>query len=283
MRQAAGPNGILSAISSLRGWISPDKKKKKSLLYVSDEGAGMVNIYSVPKYTEVGQITDGIDEPEGLATDKKGNLYVTNIGGDTVTVYKPGQTSPFLTLAEPNEPVSVAVGSNDDVYVGDFSGAVEVFAPGATSPSRRLTNAALEYVLGLGVDASNDVYAAGLGASGAAVVEYADATGTGTNLGLTGLSVPAGAFIDNNKNLAISDFGDDEVLIYPPGETSPSSTFSAPSPDRSGVNKAKNEMYIPEGDSDALGVYDYPTGTLVTTIDIGNFAAGAALSPAPKP
>ena len=26
----------------------------------------------------VGQITDGIDQPEGLAVDTKGNLYVAN-------------------------------------------------------------------------------------------------------------------------------------------------------------------------------------------------------------
>lgn len=272
-------------MSAVHGWMSPDKKKKKKqLLYVSDEGAGTVNVYSVPKYTEVGQITSGINEPEGLATDQKGNLYVSNIGGNTVTVYKRGQTSPFLTLTEPDEPDAVAVGSNGYVYVADIEGGIDVFPPGVTSSSNRLTNADLEYgVIGVGVDASNNVYGAGTGAAGGAVVEFANASGGGTNLGLTGLSVPSGAIVDKNKNLVVSDFEANEVLIYPLGKTSPSSTFSVPSPDRININKKENEIFAPEGSNDGLGVYDYPSGTLVTTISIGNFTAGAALSPAPKP
>jgi hypothetical protein len=45
------------------------------------------------------------------------------------------------------------------------------------------------------------------------------------------------------------------------------------------MNEADNEISVPEGDRDRVGLYTYPAGKRVTTIPIGGFAAGAALSP----
>jgi DNA-binding beta-propeller fold protein YncE len=96
----AGPNGVgPNRLSTLRGWMSPDVRRKTALLYVSDVGANLVDVFSVPGYKRVGQITKGIDEPEGLAVDQKGSLYVPNYKSGTVTVYKHGATSPSLTLS----------------------------------------------------------------------------------------------------------------------------------------------------------------------------------------
>jgi hypothetical protein len=283
-RHGIGPNGVLSHISVLRSWISPDRKKKKKLLYVSDEGQGIVDIFSVPKYSLVGQITNGIDQPEGLATDKKGNLYVSNLSGNTITVYKPGATSPFLTLTESEGPDDVAVGSNGYVYAADSGGGVAVYPPGATSPTTRLTNSAIVSATGVAVDASNNVYTDGSTSNGGAVVvEYANASGSGANLGLTGLEEPSGVIVDKNNNVVVSDFGLSEILIYPPGQTSPSGTIAAPSADRSAINKAENVIYAGLGFNYGAGVYDYPSGTLVTTISTGGFTAGAAISPAAAP
>ena len=278
-RHGIGPNGVLSHISTLRGWMSPDRKRKKKLLYVSDEGQGIVDIFAVPKYSMVGQITDGINQPEGLATDKKGKLYVSNLSGNTITVYKPGATSPSLTLTDSDGPDDVAVGSNGYVYAVDIAGGIDVYPPGATEPSTRLTNSALTYAAGVAVDASNNLYADGTNGSGGAVVKYANASGSGTNLGLTGLSEPSGVIVDKKNNLVVSDFGLSEILIYPPGQTSPSGTITVPSADRSAINKAENVIYGPEGFNYGVGVFDYPGGTLVTTIPVGGFTPGAALTP----
>lgn len=290
MRNGVGPNGILSHVSTRPGWMSPDKKKKKKLLYVSDEGQGYVEIFKVPSYSMVGEITNGINEPEGIATDKKGNLYVSNLGANTVTVYKPGKTSPSLTLSETSGPDDVAVGSNGYVYAGDVEGGIDVYPPGATSPKTRLTSSDLAYVVyAVGVDRSNNVYGAGFGAAGAAVVEYANASGSGTNLGLTGLENPSGVIVDDNNgprrrpHVIVSDVGLNEILVYRPGQRSPARTITALGADRSALNKTENEIFVPEGSNDEVGVYDYPSGTLVTTIPIGDFTSGTALSPAPAP
>jgi sugar lactone lactonase YvrE len=279
--------------------MSPDIKKKKKLLYVSDAGTeghekhGRIDIFSVPGYSLVGQIRKGVDGPDGLTVDKKGNLYVANGFNRTITVYKPGTTSPSLTLTQPKSygPLDVAVGSNGYVYVSDTYGGVDVYPPGATSPSTRLHNPALTHAGGVAVDASNNVYADGTrNSTQGAVVKYANASVTGTNLGLTGLNYPAGVIIDKNKNVVVSDWGQSEILIYPPGKTSPSETIAVPFPDRSAINKSENLVFAPEGSYYycpscyfVVGVYDYPSGTLVTTIGIGGQATGAALSPAPTP
>jgi hypothetical protein len=149
MRDAVGPDSVLSQISTPRSWIAPDIKKKKKLLYVSDAGVewhekhGRIDIFSVPGYSMVGQITKGVDGPDGLTVDKKGNLYVGNGFNRTITVYKPGSTGPSLTLTQSYSPRDVAVASNGYVYVSDAYGGVDVYPPGATSPSSRLSNPAL--------------------------------------------------------------------------------------------------------------------------------------------
>ncbi|MGA9420505.1 MAG: hypothetical protein WBV40_15280, partial [Candidatus Cybelea sp.] len=93
---AGSPNQ--TQLSAPRGWMSPQTTPTE-LLYVSDSADSVIDIFSVPNYSMVGQITDGINQPEGLATDETGNLYVSNLRGKTITVYQPGRTNPSLTLA----------------------------------------------------------------------------------------------------------------------------------------------------------------------------------------
>lgn len=261
--------------------MSPETAQK-GLLYASDARQNVVDVFSVPDYSMVGQITDGINQPEGLAVDGSGNLYVANVTGDTITVYQPGTTSPSLTLTESDGPLDVAVASNGYVYAGDHGGGLDVYPPGATSPSTRLTNSLFSRAAGVGVDESNNVFAAGdIGATRGVVIEFVNGSGSGTNLGLTGLVEPTGVIVDKNNNLIISNFKRRKIFIYPPGQTSPSGKIGVPFPDRSAINQAENKIYVPEGDRNRVGVFTYPAGKLVTTIPIGAFASGAALSPAP--
>jgi hypothetical protein len=269
--------------STIRGWISPTAKAP--FLYVSLSEQSVVDIYSVPSYSLVGQITDGIDFPEGIATDKAGNLYVTNLEGGTVTVYPAGQTSPSRTLDDANGPIDVALTKNKYVLVGDNGGGIDVFPPNASSPSSRLTNPYLAQVGGVGADAHNNVYAVGNNVSYApVVVEFKHLGGSGTNLNLSDLVAPSGVLVDSRGNVVISDYSLPGVNIYPPHSSSPSATIAnTESPGRSAFNKAESLIYVPEGTTYAVNVYDYPGGSLVTTITTTGFTRGAALSPPAKP
>jgi hypothetical protein len=277
--------------------MSPDGKKTNALLYVSQtQGTtgGLVDVFSVPKYSLVGQITDGIDHPQGLAVDKHGNLYVANLNPDTdtVTVYKPRETSPFRTLTGSDGPLDVAVGNNGYVYVGDEGGHVDIYPPGATAPSRRLTNLNLAYVGGVAVSSSNDVYAAGQSPyyssyyPNSVVVRFTKARGSGKNLRLTagpsGLlkGMLSGVIVDGNHLIVTAfNYRNGAIFTYVLGQTSPSSKFMVLLPVHPALNKAENKIYAPStynhGDT---GVYDYPSGKFVTNIQDGD--TGAALSPA---
>lgn len=285
--RSVGPNGPLPReLPARRGWIVPNKKNQ--LLYVSNEESSEIDVFSIPSDKLTGQITDGISQPEGIATDKNGNLYVADLGSDTVTVYPHGSTSPSQTLTESDGPDDVAVTEDGHVLAGDIDGGVDVYAPGASSPSSRLTNPDIGSVDGVGVDRHDNVYAAGENDSGGpVVVEFANMSGSGKNLNLTGLLGPTGALVDKKGNLVISDYELPGINIYPPGSTSPSATIAnSEDPDRSALNKKENLIYVPEAFNGSVNIYKYPSGTLLTTISLSgssNFVSGTALSPAPKP
>lgn len=73
--------------------------------------------------------------------------------------------------------------------------------------------------------------------------------------------------------LIVSDVDEGLILIYARGQISPSSTFTAPYPEHSAINKAENEIYVPAHYyyPDQVDVYDLPSGTFVTTVSVGGY------------
>jgi hypothetical protein len=138
-------------------------------------------------------------------------------------------------------------------------------------------------VAGVAVSSSNDVYAAGGSGNSSyatpAVVEFAKASGSGKNLGLRGLSGRLPGVIVTATDLIVTDFDAGEILTYPLGHTSSSSTISVYEPVRPALTNAEHKIYIPSTNSGNTGVYDYPSGTFVANIQGGD--TGAAFSPAP--
>lgn len=141
-------------------------------VYVSDEGASAVFIYpaGVNNPSPTATITDGIDDPLGIAVDASGSLYVANqaggSGSGSVTVYKAGSTHPSLTITEVSNPNSVAVDSHGTLYVGEnASNTTEIaeFAPGATSPTKTVFPTDITgfpFMGGMAIDKAGNLYAA---------------------------------------------------------------------------------------------------------------------------
>lgn len=82
------------------------------LIFVSDPSSGVVNIFpqAGTNQNRVGQIS-GLNQPQGLATDIAGNLYIANTARSDVLVYAPPYTrAAALKLADPGKsPFGVAV------------------------------------------------------------------------------------------------------------------------------------------------------------------------------
>ena len=70
-------------------WMSPDAKKAKSLLYVADEGANDVLVYTYPAGKLMGTLT-GFETPTGICSNKAGDVFILNGNGTTVEVYAHG-------------------------------------------------------------------------------------------------------------------------------------------------------------------------------------------------
>lgn len=99
-----------------------------STLYVADTGNNRIEEFSTTNGAYIGEITEGMNDPQGLALDGSGDLWVAQNGiytnsADSVTEYSPagaelfsigGNTSQFGGMSNPAD---VAVNSAGDVYV----------------------------------------------------------------------------------------------------------------------------------------------------------------------
>jgi len=128
--------------------------KNMKLLYVSDLGqtagpGGEIWVYNITANTKNSQpiysITNGIDAPNGMATDLQGDLYVANTANNSVTIYLPGQTTPAATLTTGIiSPLDVKVDAANNVYIANSPGyggldSIVEYSAGASAPSQTWT------------------------------------------------------------------------------------------------------------------------------------------------
>lgn len=270
------------------GWLSPQARSCASKLYVSSYRLGYVSIYCTKGHNQapIGQITAGIETPEGDATDKQGNLYVTNTDAQTVTEYAPNTTTPIFTYSTGlTYPAGVTVDRKQNVYVSSLSPAsVEVFPHRSNTPNLTIPSTDITYPIDVALDKTGNVYVTTYTASfgNGEIIEYPPGSTQGTDLGIR-TSGPGGIVIDTAGNMVTADQRLPGVLVFPPGATSPSSTFGTNEvdPDPVRLNKAETRVYVGDGIGNAVNVYAYPSGTLVDTIYDGIDAPfGLALDPA---
>jgi hypothetical protein len=81
-----------------RSWIRPDAKTASSLLYVSNVSNVTVYQYSNGQnVTLVGTLT-GFTSPQGLCTDRAGDVWVSDYGSRTMYEFAHGGTTPIATI-----------------------------------------------------------------------------------------------------------------------------------------------------------------------------------------
>jgi hypothetical protein len=166
-RSLANGFGSPSAATGARpnGWVSPERKRrhKPTLFYWGNYDTNTITILS-SSGKQKGQITSGLYNPERLFVDKKGDVFATNIGyngssKNSITGYKPGQTTPFITITNGvNRPTGLTVDGAGTVYCANVgNNTITVYPKGQTSPSLTIPYFA-EY---LAPDAQDNLYAAG--------------------------------------------------------------------------------------------------------------------------
>jgi hypothetical protein len=217
----ADGKGVRSSagVSNSHGWVSPDLRRhhRASLFYWGDYDTNTITIYSLAG-AKKGVITTGLSNPERLFVDRSGSVYATNLGTNTITGYKRGQTSPFITISNGvSTPTGLTVDAAGTIYCANVgNNTITVYPKGKTSPSLTIPYFA-EY---LATDAKDNLYAAGT-----AVEEFAPGSTQGKDTGLP--HYPGSLEVDRSGNIIVN-YGS-TIEYFPAGQTNPSKKINVTS------------------------------------------------------
>ncbi|MGB0061537.1 NHL repeat-containing protein [Candidatus Binatus sp.] len=232
-------------------------------IYVADENGRSVLVYprlgnstgalnEVPIAAISGSST-GLTDPEGIAVDSEGNIYVADGGNSSaappvpasVFVYAAGSSgnvAPMATISGSNSglsaPYGIVLDSSGNFYTCDIGldtgiARVLVYPPLGSStgllnesPTATIsgTNTLLGFPWGIALDSSRNIYVASFSGGVTVYSPVGNSTGilnevpiadiTGSNTGQDG---PNGIALDSSGNIYVADGDADSVLVYPAG------------------------------------------------------------------
>ena len=105
-----------------------------------------------------------LNQPNGLAFDRKGNLYVANYGTSQVLIYDTSLNQVNSVSAGLNGPTRLAFDTFGDLYVTNFTGNnVTMYDPNLHQVITGTISQKISKPLGVAVDAYGDVYVANNG------------------------------------------------------------------------------------------------------------------------
>jgi hypothetical protein len=209
------------------------------LLYMSSWGTASVVDVLTMDGLQVGQITNGLTEPQGLFVGAKGKLWVANYSN--VEVYPRGALSPSKTLTDPvGSPVDVTVCPNGTAYVADAydnnnsnQASIQVYAPGSLTPTGNLDYASDFRNPFLTCDAAGNVFTAlliGQSVGDGRVIEFPlGKQAHAKDLGII-LQVPGGIKPDNAGNLLVSDVIGHTIAEYTESGSPTGQSFATGNP-----------------------------------------------------
>ena len=215
-----------------------------------------------------------LTQPEGVAVDAVGDLFIANNGSDTDQLVKVTANGSASTVGNGlNFQQTVAVDGAGDVFVGQFGPNVIEIPVGCTQPSCQLTVGSVSTATAVAVDAMGDVF---IGDSSLREVFEVPAASPGTQTVIYNPGgstfVPAGLAVDPAGDLYIADSGDKEVLEIPATGYVPVAVGNGWKQPNSVTLDAAGDLYV--ADSGLQEVVEIPAGCASSSCQI--IAASAA-------
>jgi hypothetical protein len=266
----AGPARILSRLSSPlhhRRHRGPEPD-----LFVSNASTEVV-VLKNGTYAQIGTITSGLNGSDGVWVDPKGNVYVANYNGANVTEYKAGKGSPICTYSTGiTDPINVTTDTAGNVYIDDFNhlqtpGYIDVF--GQCSNTMKKQYAVSSGPEGVAVDKAGDIFVLYFGNNGGNFEEFKGGSTTPTPLGAS-ITSPGGLILDKNGNLIADDQSGSIDVVAPPYSSAKVLVSGLGDPFHDSLNLKENLLFNANSGTSNVTVYNYPAGTLVTTLGSGN-------------
>ncbi|HEV3091037.1 MAG TPA: hypothetical protein VGX91_06270 [Candidatus Cybelea sp.] len=242
-------------------------------LYVSDFATGNVEVLQNAGYQKIGMIKNGLGSPDGDYLDAKGNLYVANYGGRTITEYPPGQKMPSFTYSSGMQaPVNVTVDAKGNVYESDFKGFVNEYAQNSNVAEYTCTPGG--GVEGVAINKHGDVFVSYNPRFGPAkIVEYKNTlSGCHNTLLDPGFKFIGGIQFDRHDNLLVCDQSGPAVDVLEPPYTSITSTLGGnyQEPFHITLSRDNKVAYVADPHTPAVYVLKYPSGEPIATLGMAN-------------
>jgi hypothetical protein len=287
------------------GWISPEAKSAKELLYVADPTgspsySGVIDVFSLHglRYKLIGQLQDD-NFPDGMTTDAAGNLYVTDMGVATegpaagdIKIYPKGSSSYSREIVSAQWiPFDIAVRSGS-LYVANIApfasfspGSVSVYRPNKTMPVRVLQFPNFQvYGITLHKQSSTIYVSYETQSDDGEINEFVRARGNPRNLGASYAS-PWGILEDGSDNLlACSGSGTINVYAEATGKLVKQISVSGGALWEA-FNQPRSKLFVTNFQE--VEIYSYPAGKLIGSIDEpgwgsrSNYPTGVAYWPPP--
>jgi sugar lactone lactonase YvrE len=155
-------------------------------------------------------LTSGLNEPQGMAFDAGGNLYVANQRNGTVSKVAAGTSTaiPFVTSGL-NQPFGLAFDASGNLYVANYGNSTISKVAAGTSTAIPFVTSGLNGPSYLAFDVSGNLYVANY--NGNTVSKVAAGTSTATPFVTSGLSLPYGVAFDGGGNLYVVSTGSNTV------------------------------------------------------------------------
>ena len=265
--------------------------------WISDSGDNQVVVFSYPSGTAMGALApppEGFSEPQGMCSDKNGNVFIANTENSKIDEYAPNGTF-TQALSDPGEfpagcavdPKSGTLAVSNIISTSDNAGGISLYANASGTP-QQLTDPNMFEVFFIGYyGKTGNLYYSGFNNSFyAAISSYIG--GNFALLPLNGATIGFPGTVSNSfktKTLAIGDqdtfYGPTFYQVDATGNVSGSTVLACPSGDCDVVQATVkgNKIVAPDAGSLDATVNPYPAGgsALVTVTGFGQ-PIGSAVS-----
>ncbi len=262
-------------------------------IYVANGRSNSIDIYEKnPPHHLLGTITKGLSGPNAMAVDPSGDLFVSNVDDQTVTMYQRGSLSPSVTYRRGFHgllvnPLTVALGPDGTLYLVNYThvgmnSQVLEYPPGQKVPDLAIPiNGGAD---GLAVDPNNNLFVSVNTPTTGLVLEFAPGSKTGHDLGIR-VGFAGGLALDKALDLLVCDQTAPSVDVFPPGATTPSLVIkgSFVNPYGLAFGEFFTRLYVADSASNVVSIFSYPDGAPLGQIKRQFTAFGIAIDPAAQP
>ncbi len=207
---AGSASGVGSALIQFSYRANPNSNARLGTLNVA--GLAFTVTQAGTSYVPITAMTTlinaGLNNPQGVAVDSLGNLYIADTGNNSIKEWNVGTQQVTTLSSARNGPKAVAVDNQGNVYIADSgNNTIEEYSASSQQLSTLVTGPVNPS--GIAVDAQYNVYFSDTGDN--AIDEWNPASQQVTTLASNGSLNPEGVAVDGQGNVYFADSANNAV------------------------------------------------------------------------